>query len=87
MNRTNIFSEWESGEHLILKENLQYFSVLGVCRCVSNPQGAKAGAVAFYRCLSRSTQPGVAATKFEARNPCLRRSGFAQAGEIRNNLE
>jgi len=25
--------------------------------------------------------------KFEARNPCLRRSGFAQAGEIRNNHE
>jgi hypothetical protein len=25
--------------------------------------------------------------KSEARNPCLRRSGSAQAGEIRNNLK
>ena len=25
--------------------------------------------------------------KSEARNPCLRRSGFAQAGETRNNIE
>jgi len=26
-------------------------------------------------------------SKSEARNPCLRRSGFAQAGEIPNNLK
>jgi hypothetical protein len=26
-------------------------------------------------------------SKFEARNPCLRRSGSAQAGETRNNLK
>jgi hypothetical protein len=25
--------------------------------------------------------------KFEVRNPCLRRSGFAQAGEARNKFE
>jgi 23S rRNA pseudouridine1911/1915/1917 synthase len=32
------------------------------------------------------SRSGVAATKLETRNSCLRRSGFAQAGETRNKL-